>query len=60
MTCMPCGHPDDYCLSTFIAAKKLVDFKQSDLTAQQVNDRLDEEVMVLKGMIENLEMKLKK
>lgn len=59
MTCMPCGSPDDYCLSTFTVAKKLADFKQNDLTTQQVNDKLDDQVMILKGMIENLEIKLK-
>lgn len=60
MTCMPCGEPDAYCLSTFEVAKKLADFKRPDLTAEQVNDKLDDQVMIIKGMIENLELKVKK
>jgi hypothetical protein len=59
MECMPCGKPDDYCLWTFTVAKKLADFKQPDLSAQALNDKIDDQVMILKGMIENLEIKLK-
>lgn len=59
LTCVSCGEPDIGCYSIFRIAKTF-DLEKNEITPQQVNERLDDQVMVLKGRIDNLEAKIKK